>query len=106
ALPLPAGTIALLADDAEVTALAAADLAAAGHGPIVLIEGGFAAWRDAGLPLADDTAPADEDSIDFLFFVHDRHDGNLDSSRRYLAWEQALIEQLDADGRAAFRIRP
>lgn len=106
ALPLPAGTIALLADDAEVTALAAADLAAAGHGPIVLIEGGFAAWRDAGLPLADDTAPADEDSIDFLFFVHDRHDGNLDSSRRYLAWEQALIEQLDADERAAFRVRP
>jgi hypothetical protein len=41
--------------------------------------------------------PPDADCIDFLFFVHDRHDGNKDAARRYLEWETGLIAQLDAD---------
>ena len=55
----------------------------------------------AALEATPDT-PGPEQAIDFLFFVHDRHDGNLESSRRYLAWEQGLIAQLDAAERAAF----
>jgi hypothetical protein len=46
--------------------------------------------------------PADGDAIDYLWFVHDRHDGNLDAARRYLAWEQGLIAQLDAEEKAEF----
>jgi hypothetical protein len=41
--------------------------------------------------------PPDHDCIDFLFFVHDRHDGNKDAARRYLEWETGLISQLDHD---------
>ena len=41
--------------------------------------------------------PPDSDCIDFLFFVHDRHDGNKDAARRYLEWETGLIAQLDED---------
>jgi len=41
--------------------------------------------------------PPDEDCIDFLFFVHDRHDGNKDAARRYLEWETGLIAQLDQE---------
>jgi hypothetical protein len=41
--------------------------------------------------------PPDADCIDFLFFVHDRHDGNKDAARRYLEWETGLIAQLDED---------
>jgi hypothetical protein len=41
--------------------------------------------------------PPDPDCIDFLFFVHDRHDGNKDAARRYLEWETGLIAQLDHD---------
>ncbi len=43
------------------------------------------------------TIPSDLECIDFLFFVHDRHDGNKDAARRYLEWETGLIEQLDQD---------
>jgi hypothetical protein len=39
-----------------------------------------------------------------LFFVHDRHDGNLESARRYLEWETGLIAQLDEQEHASFRL--
>jgi hypothetical protein len=39
-----------------------------------------------------------------LFFVHDRHDGNLDSARRYLEWETGLIAQLDPEEQQSFRL--
>jgi len=38
--------------------------------------------------------------IDHLFFVHDRHDGNLDAARRYLEWETGLLDQLDDQERS------
>jgi hypothetical protein len=47
--------------------------------------------------ISSPTLPADSDCIDFLFFVHDRHDGNKDAARRYLEWETSLIAQLDED---------
>jgi rhodanese-related sulfurtransferase len=71
----------------------------------VLLEGGLAAWRKLGLPLeASPATPADADCIDFLFFVHDRHDGNKEAARRYIAWETGLVRQLDARELAAFRL--
>jgi len=36
--------------------------------------------------------------------VHDRHDGNKAAARRYLAWEQQLVSQLDEHERASFRL--
>jgi hypothetical protein len=50
------------------------------------------------------SGPSDGEAIDFLFFVHDRHAGNLDAARRYLAWETQLLEQLDQAERAEFRL--
>jgi rhodanese-related sulfurtransferase len=82
------GGVILLADAEEVAVLAAIDLHEAGFRDIVLIDGGFAAWRNAGLPVESGGTPVrDAEAIDYLFFVHDRHDGNLESSRHYLAWE-------------------
>ena len=87
----------------EVAALATKDLASLGCGEVYVVEGGQAALAAAGAAIeASPHSPSAEEAIDFLFFVHDRHDGNLDSSRRYLAWEQGLIAQLDAAERAAF----
>ncbi len=96
------GAVALLADDLGVARLVAHDLEVAGVGPVVTVAGGFEAWRSAGLPVVADGTPAPAESVDYLYFVHDRHDGNLDASRRYLAWEQGLTTQLDADERSAF----
>ena len=70
-----------------------------------LLEGGLAAWQSAGQPIAaTPDQPADGECIDFLFFVHDRHDGNLDSARRYLEWETGLIAQLDPEELQSFRL--
>jgi len=43
--------------------------------------------------------------IDFLFFTARRHEGDANAARQYLAWETGLVGQLDAQERAAFRIR-
>jgi rhodanese-related sulfurtransferase len=98
--------LVLVADDSALAAWAAAsELAGLSPEPLLLLEGGMAAWRGAGLPVeATPRLPADADCIDYLFFVHDRHDGNKEAARRYLAWETGLVAQLDAQERAAFRL--
>ncbi|MGH6638043.1 MAG: rhodanese-like domain-containing protein [Polaromonas sp.] len=96
--------LVLIADEPAVAACAAIELAELGL-RASLLEGGLAAWRAAGLPLqASADTPADGDCIDFLFFVHDRHDGNKDAARQYLAWEVNLIGQLDALELKSFRL--
>jgi rhodanese-related sulfurtransferase len=66
--------------------------------------------EDSGFPkeletISSKSLPPDEDCIDFLFFVHDRHDGNKDAARRYLEWETGLIAQLDEDEMNLFSIQ-
>ena len=97
--------LVLVADDAPLAAWAASsELAGLPSAPL-LLAGGMAAWRAACLPVeATPALPADGDCIDYLFFVHDRHDGNKEAARRYLAWETGLVAQLDAQERAAFRL--
>ena len=96
--------LVLVADDPALAAWAAASELSDPAAPL-LLEGGMAAWRAAGLPLeATPAQPSDADCIDYLFFVHDRHDGNKEAARRYLAWETGLVAQLDAQERAAFRL--
>ena len=95
--------ILLLAPDAAMARLAAIDLRAAGWHDVHWASSG--SWAAAGLPLeATPDRPADTDAIDYLFFVHDRHDGNLDAARRYLAWETGLIAQCAPDELAGFRL--
>jgi len=94
-----------LIGEREAAALAAKDLTALGCGEVYLVAGGQPALAAAGAAIeSSPDSPGDTEAIDFLFFVHDRHDGNLEASRRYLAWEQGLIAQLDAQERAAFAL--
>ena len=72
---------------------------------MLLLDGGLAAWKQAGLPLqASEDVPSKPQCIDYLFFVHDRHDGNKEAARQYLAWETGLVAQLDAQELAAFHL--
>jgi rhodanese-related sulfurtransferase len=97
-------TLAIVADEPALAALAAIDLASAGADEVRLIAGGYRAWCDAGLPIeVSPDRPADSDCIDFLFFTHGRHDGNAAAARQYLAWETGLLGQLDAQERGVFR---
>lgn len=98
--------VVLIADDPAVAACAAIDLQEMGLSAR-LLEGNTANWRDAGLPMqGPGRLPADADCIDFLFFVHDRHDGNKEAARQYLAWEVNLIDQLDERELNACRLPP
>lgn len=97
--------VALVTDRDDIAALAASELIEAGASDVVRLEGGLAAWTAEGLPVAASPGqPADAECIDYLFFVHDRHDGNAEAARGYLAWEQGLLAQLDAQERGVFRL--
>ncbi|OPA86870.1 cystathionine beta-lyase [Pseudomonas fluorescens] len=81
--------LVLVADDPALAAFAAEGLEAR------LLDGSFAAWAAAGLPVFEDAqTPPDAQCIDFLFFTHDRHSGNKDAARQYLAWEIGLLAQM------------
>jgi rhodanese-related sulfurtransferase len=98
-------TILLVADDPALAAWAVASEWPETAARPRLLEGGMEAWRRQALPVeASPTTPADADCIDFLFFVHDRHDGNKEAARRYLDWETGLVRQLDERELADFRL--
>ena len=96
-------TVLLLSPDEATAQLAAIDLREAGAANIHWAL--TTDWSEAGLPSeATPDSPSDAEAIDYLLFVHDRHDGNLDAARRYLAWETGLIAQCEADELAVFRL--
>jgi rhodanese-related sulfurtransferase len=97
--------VVLVADDPRIAALAALDLAEAGVADVSVLKGGVAAWKGEGRPLeASPSEPADVDCIDFVFHTLGRNEGNLEAARAYLAWEVGLVDQMDADERASFRL--
>ena len=97
-LQLPkSARVAIAAEDPGIARLAAIDLAEAGHSVLGCLSANAPAWQAAGLKIVSSPAvPADADCIDYLFFVHDRHDGNLEAARGYLSWETGLMAQMDA----------
>jgi rhodanese-related sulfurtransferase len=98
-------TIVLIADEPGIADLAALDLREAGATDIRTLTGDIARWRAAGLTVVTTPDhPTDADCIDFLFFVHNRHEGDAEAARQYLAWETGLLDQLDAQERGAFRL--
>ncbi|WP_422692656.1 rhodanese-like domain-containing protein [Comamonas endophytica] len=95
--------VLLLTPDAATAALALGELPQRDAGTLRWAHA--ADWVAAGLPVESTPySPADSEAIDYLFFVHDRHDGNLDAARRYLAWETGLIAQCEPDELAGFRL--
>ncbi len=98
----PSRPVVLVADDRGVAALAALDLAEAGCDDVAVLAGGMKSW--SGATEATPSTPSDAECIDFVFHTLGRNEGNLESARAYLAWEIGLVDQLDADERATFRL--
>ena len=83
-----------------------AELSALGFTDVHSWAGSPKTWANAGYDIvATPNIPSDKECIDYLFFVHDRHDGNMDAARRYLEWEVGLVEQLDAQERSVLNPR-
>ncbi len=100
-----AQNVVLITKDGDVARAAAIDLRDAGIIDVKLLEGGLAAWTDAGYATeASPDEPPDSACIDYLFFVHDRHAGNREAMKQYLAWETGLIAQLDEQDKRAFKV--
>ncbi|MGE8688942.1 MAG: rhodanese-like domain-containing protein [Achromobacter sp.] len=96
--------VVLLAEDAAQAAWAAQDLGALGMNDISANTGTPAGWTGQGIALeSTPDTPSDADCIDYLFFVHDRHDGNKAAARQYLAWETNLVRQIDEHELAGYR---
>jgi len=102
-----ASAFILVADEVDVARAAAIDLREAGFSDVKILEGGIEAWTQAGYETeASPDVPPDAERIDHLYFVHDRHAGNREAMKQYLAWETGLIGQLDDQDRATFRVGP
>lgn len=105
ALPADRSRPIVVAGEREAAELVACEAVGLGVVDVKLLEGGPAEWAAAGLTVVTTPLdPPDADCIDYLFFVHDRHDGNMDAARRYLEWEMGLLGQLDDSEKQLFAV--
>ncbi|WCM48490.1 cystathionine beta-lyase [Pseudomonas sp. WJP1] len=96
--------LVLLADDPRLAAFAAQALPGTQRTQARWLDGGLDAWRTAGFAVQEGAnTPPDDQCIDFLFFTHDRHAGNKEAARQYLAWENGLLAQMSADEIASLK---
>jgi len=97
--------IVFVSDDPVVAGMAAMELSPGQQKQARRLERGMSAWHELGFPVVSTPAtPPDRDCIDFLFFVHDRHDGNFQAARDYLSWETGLLARLEGYESATFRL--
>ena len=95
--------ILLLGTETARLNVLASDLENAGYLDIQFAIADQAFFETCGLPTAsNDNNPPDAQCIDFLFFVHDRHNGNKEAARKYLEWETNLVSQIDELERNTF----
>ena len=105
AVPDVTSPVILIAGNPQVAAATSLDLADHGVRDVSVLAGGFDGWRnDGGAVEASPDIPADSERIDFMFHTHQRHDGNVEAARAYLAWEVDLVARLDDQERSTFRI--
>jgi rhodanese-related sulfurtransferase len=101
-LPAAAPPIVITAPDPALAHLAAAETPGAR-----VLEGGLAAWRAAGLPVASDRHnPPDEACADWYLRPYDRNSGVEAAMHAYLSWEIDLVHAVARDGDAPFGTWP
>ncbi len=72
---------------------------------VTALEGGTAAWRAAGRPLAADrTDPPDAACIDSHLRPYDRNTGIEAAMRAYLSWEIDLVREIARDPTVRFGV--
>lgn len=97
-IPPLAGPVVVMAPDAALAHLAAAEIPGAR-----VLDGGLAAWREAGLPVvADRMNPPDEVCVDWYLRPYDRNSGIEAAMHAYLSWEIDLVHEVARDGDARF----
>ncbi|WP_249680503.1 rhodanese-like domain-containing protein [Roseococcus pinisoli] len=97
-IPKIEGAVVVTAPDATLAHLAAAEIPGAR-----VLEGGVAAWKAAGLPVAADRqTPPDEACVDWYLRPYDRNSGIEEAMKEYLSWEIDLVHEVERDGDSRF----
>jgi rhodanese-related sulfurtransferase len=105
---IPGGaTIVVTSTDGRLAAFGANDLRVRTDRPVKILNGGTAAWSAAGLPLETGETALLHPAEDFLVQAYQLPEPErFPAFKRYLAWELGLVEQLDRDGTANYRVFP
>jgi 3-mercaptopyruvate sulfurtransferase SseA len=98
--------IVLVSKDGVTARLATRDVQAQTDASVAVLAGGLDAWTAAGKATVESEEPVDADAIDYLFWAHDRHQGNQTAMNTYLDWETDLPRQIEADGDTNFWSKP
>lgn len=102
-----AGTarVVLVAPDAEIGALAAAEIADLTAGlPISVLTGGMKAWREAGFEVETGHVRMADPPTDVWYRPYDFKEDVEAAMRQYLDWEVDLVPQVERDGDARFSV--
>jgi rhodanese-related sulfurtransferase len=96
------GTLVLTSEDGVLAALAVAEARALTTRAVRFLQGGNAAWRAAGHPLAKNDARMADEPVDAWLKPYERPDGAAQAMADYLAWETDLLPRIARDGCARF----
>ena len=98
------GRLVLTSSDGVLARIAAAEAAMSRDEPVLVLAGGTDAWIAAGLPVASGAEHLADVADDVWLRPYEKDWGVEDSMRAYLTWEVGLVEQLQRDGTARFKL--
>lgn len=97
--------VVLVAPDAEIGALAAAEIADLTGGlPVAVLTGGMKSWREAGFAVETGHVHMADPPTDVWYRPYDFKEDVEAAMRQYLDWEVDLVPQVDRDGDARFSV--
>lgn len=104
---LPAkGRLVFTSPDGILARFTAAEMAGTLGREVCYLEGGTAAWIQAGMPLEKGDDRLADDTNDVSYKAYDHKSNVEDRMQAYLDWEVALVEQIGRDDDAQFRAYP
>ncbi|MGH6919516.1 MAG: rhodanese-like domain-containing protein, partial [Geminicoccaceae bacterium] len=95
--------LVLTSEDGMLARYAVAEAGASTTAEVVVLAGGNAAWREAGLPLVAGEDGLEADPVDAHLRAYDCTTNVEEAMQAYLDWEVDLINRLDEDGTLPFR---
>ncbi|MEA1673626.1 rhodanese-like domain-containing protein [Nitrospirillum sp. BR 11163] len=99
-------TLVVTSPDGVAARFAAADIQALAGRPVLVLEGGTAAWSNAGLQLETGQGTCLSAPDDVYRRPYEGTDNAVEAMQAYLDWEYGLVGQLRRDGTHGFFVIP